>query len=168
VIPTREDIIRLLTKEPQASVPALCEFFVCTASEALRALKASSDFEPCAPRAEDGHGFAWRLSSLSVDPRVRAAAMIHQRDIEQPPQRRTGNYTSVRPAGSAASVLLDWLRQNPGEWTLAQIADARGVGIVTIRQQVEVHRTSLVTRLQATGKHGGKHLLVSLKPHLAA
>lgn len=168
MIPTREDLIRLLSKEPQASVPSLCAFFTCTASEALRALKASSDFEQVAPRTEDGHGFAWRLSSLSVDPRVRAAALAHHREVERPPQDRRRDYTSARPAGSAASVLLDWLRANPGEWTLAQIAEARGVGIVTVRQQLKVHRAAVITRLEHVGHHGGKHLLISLKPHHAA
>lgn len=166
--PTREDLIQLLTKHPQVSVAELVTQHNVDAAAILAVLKTGDDFEPCAPRPQDGHGFAWRLSSLAVDPRVRAAAIAHHRDVERPPQIRRRDYTSRRPAGSAASVLLDWLRQNPGEWTLAQIAEARGVGVMTVRQQVKVHRTALAVRTEHVGHHGGRHLLITLKPHHAA
>ncbi len=161
MIPTREDLIRYLTAERQATVAVLALHFTCTVAEAQQTLDANDDFE-------HGYSQAWRLSVLATNPDTRMAALRQQRDIEQPPQARRRDYTSARPAGSAASVLLDWLRANPGEWTLAQIAEARGVGIVTVRQQLKVHRSAVVTRLEHIGHHGGKHLLISLKPHHAA
>lgn len=166
--PTREDLIQLLSKQPQAGIDELVGAFGATASDLLRLLKRGDDFEPCAPRPQDKPGFAYRLSMLAVDPRVRAAAIKHHREVEQPPQVRRRDYTSVRPTGTAASVLLDWLRQNPGEWTLAQIAEARGVGVMTIRCHIKAQRTALLIRRQDVGTHGGRRLLVSLKPHHAA
>lgn len=163
MIPTREDLIVLLSRLPQASIPALVQEYGCDPVTLLRVLESGDDFERCAPRTEDGHGFAWRLSLLAVDPRVRSAATTHLRAVERPPQSRDG----ARPAG-AASVLLDWLRANPGEWTLTQIAHARGVSLVTVRGHLKAHRAALNSRLETAGKHGGKHLVISLKQPGAA
>lgn len=165
--PTREDLIRLLSKEPQIGIDALVEQYACTAVEVLAVLVRHADFERCPPRPQDKPGFAWRLSSMAADQRVRAAAMVHQRNVEQPPQRR--QYASNTGAGRGefkeqdanASVLIAWLRNNPGQWSLTQIAEARGCSIPTVRGHVKAHRKSLlIERREAKGKA----LLVSLKP----
>jgi hypothetical protein len=164
--PTREDLVVLLTKWPQASIAALREFFACDAAELLRKLKTTDDFEPCAPRTEDGHGFAWRLSSLAVDPTVRAAALVHQRAVEQPPQRRQAAHPNGAPRAEfqrkddGANVLVLWLKQNPGKWTIAQIAEGRGCTLGAVRDHLKKHRHHFATeRLPKSGRP----LVVSLK-----
>lgn len=165
--PTREDLIQLLTKEAQVGIAALVEQFACTAAEVLVVLGRHADFERCPPRPQDKPGFAWRLSSMAADLRVRAAAMTHQRAIEQPPQRRqyahdTGAARAeFKSQDESANVLLTWLRHNPGQWSLVQIATARGCSIPTVRGHVKAHRPLLHIERQP-GK--GKALLVSLKP----
>jgi hypothetical protein len=169
--PTREDLIILLTKWPQASIAALCEFFTCDGAALLRKLKTGDDFEPCAPRTEDGHGFAWRLSSLAVDPTVRAAALVHQRSVEQPPQRRqrqynTGAARAVLPRrGDTANVLVLWLRDNPGKWTIDQIAQGRGCTRAAVREHLKHSRQHFITERLTTP---GRPLVVSLKSEPAA
>lgn len=169
MIPTREDLINLLSKEPQISVHAVATQHGCEPLDVLRVFKRhDNDFEQVAPRPQDGLGFAWRLSSLSVDKVVRDAALRHQRNVEQPPQKRVfhdsrvaGNAVQPLPDFTAGgSVLIDWLRQNPGPWTLAQIAEARGTTITTIRGHVHQHRDKLEIR-RAESK--GRPLVVSLK-----
>ncbi len=162
--PTREDLVQLLTKEPQIGLTALAALYLADAVDILKALQASSDFERCAPRPEDGSGFAWRLSSLAVDPRVRAAAIKHQRTIEQPPQMRAFHNGAPRSslplAGDGArNVLVQWLQANPGEWLVTQIATARGISIAAVRDHIRKH-PDLITKRRPQGK---SHLLVSLR-----
>lgn len=162
MIPTREDLIVHLTKHAQASVAVLCEHYACAATDLLRALKSCADFEACPPRPEDGKGFAWRLSSLSVDPDVRAAAFKHQRTTEQPPQRRpqrqhrqdTGaERAPFAPADPQANVLVVWMRANPGKWTIDQIAQGRGCTRAAVREHLKHRRHLFATeRLSSPGR----------------
>jgi len=158
VIPTREDLIQLLTKEAQLSVADLVDQFNAPATSILRVLKTGDDFEPCAPREHDGHGFAWRLSSMAVDPRVRAAALVHQRAVEQPPQRQRQFHTGAPRATLLkkhvdANVLVHWLRQNPGRWTIDQIAQGRGCTRAAVREHLKNNRQHFETeRLSAPGR----------------
>lgn len=151
MIPTREDLIRLLTKEPQAGLSTLIAEFQCHPLDILRQLKAGDDFEQVAPRQQDGPGFAWRLSSLAADPRVRAAALVHQRHVEQPPQVRRQDFTKERLTPQSG-VLVDWLRNNPGEWSLEQIATGRGVSIATVRCHLKRLRGSGRLVIRRVGK----------------
>lgn len=169
--PTREDLIQLLTKQPQVSVAELVTLCGAPAANLLRILKTGDDFEPCAPRPQDGHGLAWRLSSLAVDPRVRAAAIVHQRSSEQPPQRRQHQHHTGAPRAvltkqsPGANVLVAWLRANPGKWTLDQIAQGRGCSVASVRSLLRIHRQCIdEERLPSKGRP----LVISLKPHLAA
>jgi len=165
--PTREDLITFLSKWPQASIPALCEHYLADAAAVLRVLKASSDFEPCPPCVEDGKGFAWRLSALSVDPVVRAAALVHLRDIAQPPQRRQSHQDTGAPRATfarrdpAANVLAAWMRQNPGPWTIDQIAMGRGCTRAAVREHLKHSRHLFHTERLTTP---GRPLVVWLKP----
>lgn len=163
MIPTREDLVQLLTTNTQLGLAAMAVVFRADDRAVLRVLKATDDFEPCAPRDNDGKGFAWRLSSLAVDPRVRAAALEHHRHIEQPPQVRSRRHAADRavlPMRSSGNVLIDWLQANPGEWLIAQVAAARGVSIATIRSHVQIHRDRITKRRANTT---GGALLISLK-----
>lgn len=163
MIPTREDLIQLLTKQAQASVAELVTEFGADASAITHVLKSKDDFEQCAPRPEDGHCFAWRLSSLASDPGVRLAAMKHHREVEQPPQVRVRRHAADRavlPRRSSGNVLIDWLQANPGEWLISQIATARGVSIAAIRSHVQQHRDR-ITKRRANSIGGA--LLISLK-----
>lgn len=169
--PTREDLIQLLTKQPQVSVAELVAKHEAPAAAILVVLKTGDDFEPCAPRPEDGQGFTWRLSSLACDPRVRAAAFVHQRSAEQPPQRRqyqqnTGAHRATLTKHlEGANVLVAWLRANPGKWTLDQIAQGRGCTVASVRSLLRIHRQCIdEERLPSKGRP----LVISLKPHLAA
>jgi hypothetical protein len=167
--PTREDLIRFLTKEPQAGMFALIDQYRATPDEILKTLNAHSDFERCAPRPEDGGEFAWRMSAMAIDPVVRATAFKHLRAIEQPPQRRErqraqndgAQRASLPVANSTANALVMWLMANPGEWLITQIAEARGCTIATIRDHIKRSRDTIATRRQ--NGHDNGPVLVSLK-----
>ena len=132
--------------------------FLCTVNDVLRVLDGSSDFERIAPRAEDGQCFAWRLSALSCDSRVRLLALVHFRAIEKPPQHQGKKLGALRPSGD--SLLVAWLRANPGEWSMKQIADARGITLSGVRDACDLARCHLnKRRLQISGRP----LLISLK-----
>jgi hypothetical protein len=168
--PTREDLIQMLTMYSQLGVTMLASTFNADASAILSVLKTGDDFEPCAPRAQDGQGFAWRLSSLAVDPRVRAAAFVHQRSVERPPQLRQFHNTGVarvQPTKhlEGANVLVAWMRENPGKWTLDQIAQGRGCTVAAVRSLLRIHRQCFTEERLPTK---GRPVVLSLKPHLAA
>lgn len=154
MIPTREDLIRALTDKP-LHLSVIAQRFGCTTVDAQKVLKSHDDFAPCAPQPGEGPCFSYRLCPLACDPRTRALAA--RQCAERPPQLRKFHDDS---AHKNDSLLVAWLRENAGEWAIADVARLRGVSIQAIRKQVRIYHDQINQR-RSDGI--GRPLFISFK-----
>jgi hypothetical protein len=164
MIPVRADLIRYLSNHQTVILRDLVADFMCAPGPIIAVLDKSDDFERVPAVANDPEkGFRWRLSALASDPRVRDLAWRLLRLVEQPPQRRASHGLMRAPHPfTGRSVLLSWLKDNPGEWTVKQIAEARGVSANALREHMARHSGKLIKRRLPIP---GRPLVISLKPN---
>ena len=145
-----DHIVELLSRNESMSIQDIAEKLGVSIGHALTELNKSSDFERCEPAS--GQGFYWRISFLTQDPKL--AKIANRRACVAIPEAKPFRI----PRENRPPWMVEFLTENPGEWTVKKIVEKTGRKLNAVSSRVQFLKEKLNIRI---GDH--RELIFSLR-----